>query len=245
MTEQELLSTLRKTITDFNLIEEGDNIGVGMSGGKDSLVLLALLKAYQRFCPQKFVLKAFTIDLGFDMNYSPIENFCKQIAVEYQVHKTQIAHVAQEKNAKNPCSLCANMRRGSLCELLSSQGYNKLALGHHADDAIDTMLLSLCYEGRFSTLAPISYMTRTNITVIRPLICIKEKDIISYAIDMPIVANKCPVDKLTKRQKMKEILNCLETSIPDIRNKVFGAIKNIDSYNLWDKSNQKYIDTKK
>ncbi|MDD3832252.1 MAG: ATP-binding protein [Clostridia bacterium] len=241
MTTQQLLAPFRRAINDYDMIQEGDCIAVGVSGGKDSLTLLALLHAYARFCPQHFTIKAFTIDLGFEgADYSRIEQYCVNLGIEYHVEKTTIGQAIFEKTPNNPCSLCSKMRRGALNTLLLKHGCNKLALGHHADDVIETFFLSLLYEGRLSTFAPISYMSRTGVTVIRPLIYVEEWQIASYAKDLPVYANPCPADKNTQREYMKQLIKTLNQNITNSKQSIIGAVENADRYNLWDNMLEKY-----
>lgn len=241
MTTQKMLAPFRRAINDYNMIQDGDCIGVGISGGKDSLTLLALLKAYQIFSPEKFTLKAFTVDLGFgNMDFSPIEEYCKGAEIEYFIEKSNIGEVIFEKTPENPCSLCSKMRRGALNGMLFEKGCNKLALGHHADDVLETFLLSFLYEGRLSTFAPISYMSRTKISVIRPMIYISERDIVGYSKHLPVVFNTCPADKHTKREDMKNLIKQLQANEPEIKDRMMSAVMNPDRYNLLDGVLEKY-----
>jgi tRNA(Ile)-lysidine synthase TilS/MesJ len=236
-----MLAPLRKAVVDYNMIEEKDVIAVGVSGGKDSLALLTLLAAYRRFSPQKFDIKAFTIDLGFKgANFSPVEKYCKELNVEFFLEKTNIAEALAAKCPQNPCSLCSKMRRGALNTLLLQKGCNKLALGHHADDVIETFFLSMCYEGRLSTFAPISYMSRTKVSVIRPMIYIYEGEIAAYAKKLPVLHNPCPADKHTQREYMKNLIKNIQKDIPAAKDRIKGAIMSPDRYNLWEGVIKKY-----
>ncbi|MEG1710832.1 MAG: ATP-binding protein [Clostridia bacterium] len=245
MSTQQLLAPFRKAITDYNMINDGDKIAVGVSGGKDSLTLLSLLKAYQRFSPHKFELIAATIDMGFVQNsYDNIQEYCDKIDVPYVIQKTQIADIIFNiRKEKNPCSLCAKMRRGALNSLILEKGYTKLALGHHSDDVLETFLLSLLYEGRLSTFAPISFMDKTGVSLIRPMIFIHESDISTYAknINLPVTFNSCPADKHTKRQDMKNLVDYLQNLIPDSKDRIFSAISHPERFNLWDNIIEKYL----
>jgi len=219
------------------MIKDGDRIGVGVSGGKDSLVLLYALKLYQSFSPEKFELEAFTIDLGFDgFDVNTIKNYCKSIDIPFNVKYTNIKDIVFDiRQEKNPCSLCANMRRGALHNALKEKGFNKLALGHHADDAIETLFLSMLYEGRFKTLPPKSYLTRKKIYVIRPFLYLDEREI-EKAVDkfkIPIVKNPCYVDKKTKREEVHELLTDIYKKIPGARDRILTAIKNGEEFSLW------------
>ena len=234
---KKILGLMRKCIEEYEMIEDGDKIGVGLSGGKDSMVLLQALKNYQKFSREKFDLEAFTIDLGYeDFNKDPIIDFCDSIDVPLNIKKTRIKDVVFDvRDEKNPCSLCANMRRGALHDSIVEKGFNKLALGHHADDAIDTFFLSMLYEGRMYTLPTSSYLTRKDITVIRPLLFVPEKNIISAVrrLDIPISKNPCIVDKTTKREEVRHLLEGIYSEVPNARKKIFTALKNVDPDNFW------------
>ena len=235
---QYILSKLRKAVTDYDLINENDNIAVGVSGGKDSYTLLTVLKAYQRFSPCKFSLEAVYVDMGFKNNniIENIENYCKKIDVHLTVIKTDIAEIIFEnRKEKNPCSLCSKMRRGVLCDTAKKLGCNKLALGHHQNDLIETFILSMLYESRLSTFLPSAYMDRTKITVIRPLIYVEEKEIENFSKNLPITKNPCPADKNTKREYIKNLLNNIEKDIPFAKRNIFSAIKSPDRYNLFER----------
>lgn len=246
MTIQQLLAPFRKAVTDYNMICDNDKIAVGVSGGKDSLTLLALLKAYQRFSPNPFELTAITIDMGLKDNiYSDVARYCDSINVPYLIEKTDIGEIIFQKTPDNPCSLCSKMRRGALNTKMLEIGYNKLALGHHSDDVVETFLLSFCYEGRLSTFAPLSYLSRTGISVIRPMIYIDEKDIAAYAKELPVVFNPCPADKHTQRQYMKELIKTIQKDIPFCKDRFASAIMHPERYNLWDKVMEKYEEEQK
>ncbi len=237
MNIQKLLSHMRKAINDYHMIESGDKIAVGISGGKDSLMLLALLAAYKRFSEHDFELCGITVDMGFAENaYKPVEDFCNQLGVPYYVEKTDIAEIVFDvRKEKNPCSLCAKMRRGALNSKINELGFNKLALGHHKNDVVETFLLSLLYEGRLSTMQPVSYMSRSDVTLIRPMIYIDERDIIGAAKELPVCKNPCPADKHSQRESMKDILKELSAKDPAISTKIANAIMHPERYNLWDK----------
>ncbi|MCL2751516.1 MAG: tRNA 2-thiocytidine(32) synthetase TtcA [Firmicutes bacterium] len=232
---QRILSGLRRAVTDFGMIADGDEIAVGLSGGKDSLTLLAALKNYALFSPQRFHLRAVTVDMGVPgMDISPLADYCARLEVPYIVVPSEIyAIVFEERKETNPCSLCSKMRRGALNTAITSMGVNKLALGHHADDAVETALLSLFYEGRWSTFSPVSFMDRTGVTLIRPLIYTWEKEIRAFARTLPVVENPCPANKHTQRETMKNLLNTLGKDIPRVKERIFGAICNPNRSNLW------------
>lgn len=235
---QKILSFLRRAVDEYKLINNGDKIAVGLSGGKDSLVLLKALAMYSRFSPQKFSLVAITIDMfSGKSDFSELKTFCKELNVEYHIVNSDIyAIVFEERKESNPCSLCAKLRRGMLNTKAIELGCNKLALGHSADDMIQTFMLSLFYEGRLSTFLPKLYMNRTGMTVIRPLILTDEKHIISASKNMPIKKSKCPVDKHTKREYIKSLIKEIQKEIPFAKDRMFTALTHPDRYNLFDKA---------
>lgn len=225
---QKLLSKARRAAEEYKMIEEGDKIAVGLSGGKDSITLLYILATMRRFYPVKYDVVAITVDTGLDFDQTEkqaVSDLCKQLNVEYVVEKTHIAEIVFNiRKESNPCSLCANMRRGALNNTAASLGCNKVALGHHADDLIETLFLSLFYESRLSTFAPVTKLEQKNITVIRPMIYIREKEIAAFAKDKPVLHNPCPADKHTKRQYIKDLLKSLEKDNKKLRENVLGAI---------------------
>jgi len=239
MTTQEMLAPFRKAITDYKMINDGDKIAVGVSGGKDSMTLLALMKAYQRFSPEKFELLAVTIDMGFTENaFTEVEEYCRLHEINYIVEKTDIAQIIfEERKEKNPCSLCSKMRRGALNTKIREIGFNKLALGHHKDDVLETFLLSFIFEGRLSTFAPVSYMDRSGVSLIRPMIYIDEKNVTAYARNQafPVVHNPCPSDKHTNREYMKDLVKSLQKDFPFAKERMADAVMHPERYNLWDK----------
>lgn len=238
---QKLLGTMRRAITDFNMIEKGDHIAVGVSGGKDSLALAAALSAYRRFSPQKFTLSAVRIDMGFaDTDQSQalkLQNYIEQeLGLYYSVVKTDIAEILFEaRKEENPCSLCSKMRRGALNNQAKEIGANKIALGHHADDVIQTFFLSLFYEGRLSTFAPTAYMDRSEMGLIRPFIYVWEKDLkgVVNRLELPVLKNPCPADKHTQREYVNGMIKTVSKEIPFVRERVLGAIKHPERNNLW------------
>lgn len=239
MTTQKMLSLLRKGITKYKMIRGGDKIAVGVSGGKDSVTLLKLLAEYKRWSPEKFDLIAISVDLNFEdakTDFNPIKSLCDSLDVEYHVEKTEIGKIVFDvRKESNPCALCSKMRKGALNNLAKNLGCNKVALGHHSDDLIDTLMLSLFYEGRLSTFAPKSYLDKIDLTLIRPMIMIKEVDVIAYSKDLPIVKSCCPANKLTKREYVKEVLRNVGKDIPNVRDMAFTAITHPERYNLFDK----------
>jgi len=239
MTIQKMLSVMRKGITKYNMIKDGDKIAVGVSGGKDSVTLLKLLAEYRRFSPERFDLLAITVDLSFserNADFTPIKELCKQLDVEYVIEKTEIGKIVFDvRKETNPCALCSKMRKGALNNLAKEKGCNKIALGHHADDMLDTFLLSLFYEGRLSTFAPKSYLDKIGLTLIRPMIMINEGDVKAYSKNLPIVDSCCPVNKFTKREYVKTAINEISKEIPNIREMMFTALIHPERYNLFDR----------
>ncbi len=225
---QKLYSYARRAIDDYNMIEEGDKIAVGISGGKDSLALLYALHGLSKFYPKHFELIGITVDLGFDnMDLSGIQKICDELGVPYYIVHTDIAQIIfDERKEDNPCSLCAKMRKGSLNEKLKELGFNKVAYAHHRDDVVETMLLSLMYEGRFHCFAPVTYLDRMKVTVIRPLIYVHEADIIGFVrkYDLPVVKSPCPADGNTKREYAHELLQSMIKDNPGVKNRMFTAI---------------------
>ena len=229
---QQLLSYTRKAVDEYQLIENGDKIAIGISGGKDSLTMLYALHGLKRFYPQPFEIEAITVDLGFpDFDLSPIQALCKSLDVPYTIVKTDIAQIIfEERQESNPCSLCAKMRKGALNEAIKAAGCNKVAYAHHKDDVIETMLMSLLFEGRFHSFAPKTYLDRMDLTVIRPLLYVDEKDIIGFrnAFDLPVQKSPCPIDGYTKREYAKELVASLNKDHLGARERMFAAILSSD-----------------
>ena len=231
MTTQKMLSLLRKGISTHKMIKDGDKIAVGVSGGKDSVSLLKLLAEYKKFSPEKFDLIAITVDLAFEnanTDFSAIKALCEELSVEYFIEKTEIGKIVFDvRKESNPCALCSRMRKGALNSLATLKGCNKVALGHHSDDLIETMFLSLFYEGRLSTFAPKSFLDKSNLTLIRPMIYAPENFVIGFAkkYELPIVKNRCPEDKRTKREYAKNLIKQLEKENPGFKTRLFTAIE--------------------
>ena len=227
---QQLLSYTRKGVDEYQMIEKGDKIAIGISGGKDSLTLLYALHGLKRFYPNPFEIQAITVNLGFEnFNLSPIRALCESMQVPYTVVDTEIARIIfDERKESNPCSLCAKMRKGALNEEVKKLGCNKVAYAHHKDDIIETMLLSLIFEGRFHSFSPRTYLDRMDLTVIRPMMFVEETDVINFKnnYELPVAKSPCPVDGYTKRQYAKELLQQLETENPGVRERMFSAILN-------------------
>lgn len=232
-----ILSFTRRAVDDYGMISDGDKIAVGISGGKDSLTLLYALSELRRFYPAKFELAAITVDMGFDapVDWEPVRALCGELGIEYTVVPTKIAHVVfNVRHEKNPCGLCAKMRRGSLHDECKRQGCNKLALGHHFDDVVDTFMLNLFYEGRLGSFSPVTYLSRKDLTMIRPLIYAQEKDVRYFVRrhPLPVIESPCPADKKTERESMKRLLATLERDNKGLRHRIFGAMQKagIDGY---------------
>lgn len=226
---QQVLSYVRRAADDYHMIQEGDRIAVGISGGKDSLTLLYALHGLQRFYPQHFDLHAVTVDLGFqNLNLSKIESICRdELKIPYTIVKTDIADVIfEQRKESNPCSLCAKMRKGALNDAIKKEGCNKVAYAHHKDDVVETMLMSLIFEGRFHTFSPVTYLDRTGITVIRPLLYMNEADVIGFVNknQVPVVKSPCPADGHTKREYVKQLLRQLNLENPGVKERMFTAI---------------------
>lgn len=225
---QKLLSFIRRGVDDYKMIEENDHITVGVSGGKDSLALLVGLAKLRGFYPKPFRLSAVTLDMGFGMDFTPVEKLCEELGVEYVLKKTDIAEILFDiRKESNPCSLCAKMRRGALHDAALELGSHKVALGHHNDDALDTFMLSLVYEGRVNCFSPVTYLDRKDITLIRPLLYAPENFVIGFAkkYELPVVKNRCPEDKRTKREYVKNLIKQLEKENPGFKTRLFTAIE--------------------
>lgn len=225
---QQLLSYTRKAVDTYHMINEGDKIAVGISGGKDSLTLLYALSGLKRFYPNHFDLEAITVDLGFEgFDLSKIQALCDELEVPYTIVKTDIGHIIfEDRKEKNPCSLCAKMRKGAFNEKAKALGCNKLAYGHHKDDLVDTMLLSLIFEGRFHTFSPVTYLDRMDITLIRPLMYVDEADVVGFQhkYDLPVAKSPCPANGFTKREYAKNLARELNREHPGAIDRMFGAI---------------------
>ena len=228
---QRMMGLVRRCIEDYRMIEPGDRIAVGVSGGKDSLTLLTLLAALREYVPYSYDLTAITIDMGLGgMDFSSVARLCERLGVPYSRVETEIGPIIFEhRKENNPCSLCAKMRRGALNQALLEQGFSKVALGHHYDDAVETFMMSLVFEGRLNCFKPVTYMSRADVTQIRPLLYIGEQRSANLAkqLELPVVKSTCPMDHTSKRQEIKDLLTTLSAQYPDVRSKVFGAMQRL------------------
>lgn len=231
---QRMMGLMRRCIDDYRMIEPNDKIAVGVSGGKDSLTLLTLLAALREYYPEPYDLTAITIDMGLPgMDFSPVEDYCAKLGVPFQRVPTQIGPIIFEyRKEKNPCSMCAKMRRGALNQALLAQGFHKVTLGHHYDDAVETLLMNLLFEGRIGCFQPVTFLDRTGVTQIRPLLYCHEDDIRRVALreGLPIVHNPCPMDGHSRRQEVKELIVSLEGRYPDLKQKLFGSLQRYPLY---------------
>ena len=230
-----LLSYVRRCVEDYDMIKPGDRIAVGVSGGKDSITLLAGLAGLRTFYPVPFTVEAFTMDMGHvdggeGMDFTPVAEFCRALDVPYTILPSEIHHIIFDlRKEKNPCSMCAKMRRGALHSALKERGLNKIALGHHYDDAVETFFMSLIFEGRLSCFQPVTWLDRTQITQIRPMLYCGE-NLIRHTVErlqLPVVHNPCPANGNTKRQEIKELIYELNGRYPGLKARAFGAMQRL------------------
>ena len=237
---QQLYSYTRKAIDHYQLIESGDKIAIGISGGKDSLTLLYALSGLRRFYPQKFDLLAVTIDLGYEnFDLTAVSKLCHDLDVPYHIVNTEIAKILfEERNEKPTCSLCAKMRKGALNQAIKELGCNKVAYAHHMDDIIETMFLSMIYEGKFYTFPPVTKLDKTNLKVIRPLMYVLEADVIGFKnkYELPVVKNPCPADGYTRREYTKQLIRQINQENPGVKKRFFHAIEtgNIEGWHKYE-----------
>lgn len=231
---QRILSLVRKCVEDYHMIEEGDRIAVGVSGGKDSVLLLTAMAQLQKFYPKKFTVEAITVDPVIPgLDFGPMERLCEELEVPYHLLHIPIYDVVfVERKEKNPCSLCAKFRRGAISTELDRLGIPKIALGHHRDDAVETMLMSLFLEGRISCFQPVTYLDRTKITQLRPMLYVQEREVRGAVrrLGLPVIQNPCPADGSTQREEMKKLIRELEDTYPNLRTKIFGAMQRLPLY---------------
>jgi len=228
------LTRVKKAIIDYNMIESGDKIAVGVSGGKDSSTLLFILDLLRKYSPWKFDIVAVNVDLGWEIDLGPVADFCRERDIPFEIVKSDIARVVFDiRKEPNPCSLCSRMRRGALDSAAVELGCNKVALAHHADDMMETLLLNLIFTGRFETFLPKTYMSRKNVTVIRPLIYLSERTIKSIARsqNLPVIESPCPATGKTKREDMGKLLDHMEQIFPKARENILAAIKRRNFFN--------------
>ena len=230
MKQQKLLSLIRQAIEEYHMLEDGDRVAVGVSGGKDSLTLLYAMRQLQRFYPKNFELSAITCNVGFEgMDFTGVSDFCDSLKIPYEQVDTKIAEIVFQENPEiRPCSLCAKLRKGAMYKRLAELGINKIAYAHNKDDFIETALMSLIYEGRFYAFPPVTHLDRSNLDVIRPLMYVPEVDVIGFKnhYNLPVVKNPCTFDGKTQRQYAKDLLQQLNKEHPGVKNRLFTAIIN-------------------
>lgn len=227
----EFTGIIRRAVDDYNMIEEGDKIAVGVSGGKDSMLLLLAMRHLQTYYPKHFELEAITIELGFEgMDFEPVRKMCEELDIPYTCVKTDIKEIVFDvRKEDNPCSLCAKMRRGALNDAIKERGVSKLALGHHFDDAVETFMMNLLFEGRLGCFRPVTFLDRSGITQIRPMVYAGEGKISNLAekLELPVVENPCPQDKASKRYEIKQLLKTMSENYPDMKSKIFGGMQRL------------------
>lgn len=236
---KQVLGAIRRADQDFHMIQPGDRIAVGVSGGKDSLLLLYAMALYRRFSPNPFELTALTVTMGLEpFDLSGVRTLCERLEVPYVVRETEIGRVVfEQRREKNPCALCAKMRRGALAAACTELGLNKVALGHHRDDALETLLMSVLFEGRIHTFHPVTRLERSGVTQIRPMAYVSEKQVIHLQrkLALPVVKSPCPANGETRRAEMKELLDALCRRYPNAREQLLSALMNQEQYGLWNR----------
>ena len=231
MDRQRLLSYIRRAIDDYSMISDGDTVAASVSGGKDSITLALGLKGLERFYPKKFTMCAYTVDLGFGTDYDPLKRFFDEQAIPFTVIPTRIREIVFDlRKESNPCALCTSLRKGAMHDQLSRDGVSKVALGHHKEDVINTFLLSLFYEGRINTFQPVTELSRSQMSVIRPMIYVPENEIVDFSnrMHLPITKNLCPADGRTRRGDMEDLLKQLKKVDHEIPTRIFSAIQGSD-----------------
>ena len=231
-----VLARVKRAMVDYDMIRQGDRIAVGLSGGKDSGVLLYALDAVRRTVPVRFDLYAVFLDMGFGMDFSPLQGFCDRLEIPFRRQATDIGEIVFNiRNEKNPCALCSTLRRGALNDLALEAGCTRVALGHHLDDVADTFFMSLFYNGQFRTFSPNTFLDRTGIYMIRPLVYLGKEIIMELAVmeRIPVIENPCPASGITKREEVKGVVAGLTVKYPDLRQKVLSALQGADLENLW------------
>lgn len=236
---KQVLGAIRRADQDFHMIQPGDRIAVGVSGGKDSLLLLHAMALYRRFSPNPFELTALTVTMGLEpFDLSGVRTLCERLEVPYVVRETEIGRVVfEQRREKNPCALCAKMRRGALAAACTELGLNKVALGHHRDDALETLMMSALFEGRIHTFHPVTRLERSGVTQIRPMAYVSEKQVIHLQrkLALPVVKSPCPANGETRRAEMKELLDALCRRYPNAREQLLSALMNQEQYGLWNR----------
>ena len=230
-----ILSLTRRCVEDYDMIHPHDRIAVGVSGGKDSLILLTALARLREFYPVPFTVEAITLDMGHadgrpGMDFSPVAKYCEELGVPYTLIPSEIHHIIFDvRKEKNPCSMCAKMRRGALHNAMKERGITKIALGHHYDDAVETLFMSLIFEGRLSCFQPVTWLDRMGISQIRPMLYCGEQMVRHTAqrLNLPVVENPCPANGNTKRQEIKELIYELNGRYPGLKSRAFGAMQRL------------------
>ncbi|MGN0391094.1 MAG: ATP-binding protein [Wujia sp.] len=228
MEQQKLYSKVRQAIEAYDMIQDGDKIAVGISGGKDSLTLLLALAGLQKFYPKPFTMEAITVHTGIEgMDFTPVQALCEKLQVPYTIVETDIYGIVTERNEKSLCPLCAKLRKGAFNERALLLGCNKIAYAHHKDDVIETFLMSLALEGRIHTFSPVTHLDETGLTLIRPLVYVTESEVKGFTkrYELPVVKNLCPADSATKRESAKKLLDAMETEFPKAKSRIFASIK--------------------
>lgn len=233
-----VLSESVKAIADYKMIEDGDRIAIGVSGGKDSSTLLYVMAYYQKYYPYNFQIQPIHVGMGWDIDVTPLKDFCKSLGLSLHVVPADIGKIVfDSRKEKNPCALCANLRRGALNNTAKELKCNKVALAHHLDDAIETFFMSFLYNAQLRTFSPRTYLDRSDVTIVRPFVYLPEKDVVRLAkkAEVPIIENPCPVNRKTKREEAKELVSELSKRYPRLRENFINALKGFDETNLWPK----------
>lgn len=236
--QKTMLTQVTRAITNFNMIQPGDRVAVGVSGGKDSNSLLFCLNMYRHRYLKKipFELHAVHLDMGLGANLDPLKKFCERLEIPLTVKPTDIAAILFDiRKESNPCALCATLRRGALHNTVLDLGFNKVALAHHLDDVVETFFMSLLFNGIMKTFSPKTYLDRTDLTLIRPFVYVTEDQVkqLLPLEDIPVIQNPCPANKKTKREEIKNLIGSLSQQYPDIRQKFLTSLHNFDTKNLW------------
>lgn len=239
---QHILGLVRRCIEDYDMIHAGDTIAVGVSGGKDSMLTLAALARLREFYPVPFSIVAITLEMGIpNMDFAPVADYCASLGVPYKRVAVPIYQIVfEERREKNPCALCAKMRRGALNTALLEMGLSTIALGHHYDDAAETFLMNLVFEGRIGCFQPVTYLDRMGVTQIRPLLYVRESEARAAAarLALPVVESHCPADGSSRREEVKQLIAELEQRYPNLSKKIFGAVQRYPLFG-WEKPHQK------